>query len=115
MFTGADCKEYLVGMTILVILLIISFAIIVYLSYQNHLLKSSKQHNQTEQDNQSKVRTNSICENAGEDDGNYEEVENEESTYTALKRTGNEENDDHEYTHLNEVPADYVNEKETGF
>jgi hypothetical protein len=52
-----------------------------------------------------------------QNDANYEVVENEESTYTALKRPGpgEEENDGHLYAHLNEVHNDYVNQKETGF
>jgi hypothetical protein len=52
-----------------------------------------------------------------QDDANYEHVENEESTYTALKRPspGEEENDVHLYAHLNDVNNDYVNQKETGF
>jgi hypothetical protein len=41
-----------------------------------------------------------------------EQVEDEESTYTALKRPGpgEEENDGHLYTHLIEVHTDYVNQ-----
>jgi hypothetical protein len=52
-----------------------------------------------------------------QDDANYEDVENEESTYTALKRPGpgEEENDVHLYAHLNDVNNHYVNQKETGF
>ena len=52
-----------------------------------------------------------------QDDANYEQVENEESTYTALKRPGpgEEENDVHLYTHLIEGHTDYVIPKETGF
>jgi hypothetical protein len=38
-----------------------------------------------------------------EDDANYEQRESEQSTYTALKRTGKDENDDHLYSYLNEV------------
>ena len=41
--------------------------------------------------------------------GNCEQVENEYSTYTALKRTGKDENDDHVYCHLNEVHQNNVN------
>ena len=46
-------------------------------------------------------------------DENCEQVENEQSTYTALKRTGNEDKDDHVYCHLNEVRKDNVNHAET--
>ena len=46
---------------------------------------------------------------------NYEQVENEQSTYTALKNPGErDDDDDHVYSHLNEVDNDYVNQKETG-
>ena len=48
------------------------------------------------------------------DDGNYEQVKDEQSTYTALNRSGMDENDDHFYTLLNEVQKDYVNQEETG-
>jgi hypothetical protein len=100
---------------VLAILLLISFVIIAYFIYQNRRLKSSK----PSPENKSKDRNNSeeIDENPGNDDANYEKVENEESTYTALKRPvpGEEENDVHLYAHLNEVHTDYVNQKETGF
>jgi uncharacterized membrane protein YgaE (UPF0421/DUF939 family) len=99
---------------VLAILLVISFVIIAYFIYQNRRFKSSA----SNPENKSKDRNNSkdICENPDkiQDDANYEQVENEESTYTALKRTGKDENDDHLYSHLNEVHKDYVNQKETG-
>jgi hypothetical protein len=103
---------------VIAILLVISVVInIAYFIYQNRRLKSSKAKPQSK----SKDRNNSkdIYENPDniENDANYEQVENEQSTYTALKRTGNskDENDDHLYSHLNEVHKDYVNQKETGF
>ena len=98
----------------LAVLLIISLVILAFFIYQNRRLKSSK----ANPENKSKDRNNSkdICENPDkiQDNANYEQVENEESTYTALKRTGEEENDDHLYSHLNEVNDDYVVQKETG-
>ena len=112
-----DGENFLVGIMVLGILLVISFAIIAYLIYQNRRLKSSK----SNPENKSKDRNNSkdIYENPDkiQDDANYEEVENEQSTYTALKRPGpgEEENDDHLYAHLNDGHKDYVNQKETGF
>ena len=109
-----DGEKYLAGIIVLAILLVISIAIIAYITYQNRRLKSSK----ANPENKSKDRNNSkdIYENPDkiQDDANYEQVENEESTYTALKRTGKDENDDHLYSHLNEVHKDYVNQKETG-
>jgi hypothetical protein len=99
---------------VLAILLFISFVIIAYFIYQIRRLKSSK----ASPENKSKDRNNSkeIDENPG-NDANYEKVENEESTYTALKRPGpgEEENDGHLYAHLNEVHKDNMNQKETGF
>ena len=59
-------------------------------------------------------RTNNsqdIHDNRDRDDAIYEQVENEQSTYTALKRPGERESDVHLYCHPNEVQ----NQKETGF
>ena len=115
MFNLPIGENYLAGIIVLAILLVISFVIIAYFIYQNRRLKSSK----AKPDNKSKDRNNSeeIDENPENDDGNYETVEKEESTYTALKRPGpgEEENDGHLYTHLIEVHKDYVIPKETGF
>ena len=98
----------------LAILLVISFVIIAYFIYQNRRLQSSKENPK----NKSKERNNSkdIYENPEtvKDDGNYEQVENEQSTYTALNSSRKDENDDHFYAHLNEVHKDYVNQQETG-
>ena len=105
----AGGKYLVAGIIVLAILLVVSFVIIAYLIYQNRRLKSSKANLDNNKD---KERNNSqdIHENPEtvKDDGNYEQVENEQSTYTALNRSGMEENDDHLYTHLNEVGSDYV-------
>ena len=94
----------------MVILLIISFIIIAYLIYR---LKTSKENESMERDN-----SQNIYENPGIVDEDYVvQEENEQSTYTALKRPGKDENDDHVYCHLNEVHKrnlDYVNQEETG-
>jgi uncharacterized membrane protein len=115
-YIGAeDGEKYLVGIIVLAIFVIILLVIVAYFIYQSRRFKSSK----ANPENKSEDRNNSkdICENPDkiQDDANYEQVENEESTYTALKRTGKDENDDHLYSHLNEVHKDYVNQKETGF
>jgi uncharacterized protein YoxC len=78
---------------VLAILLAISVVIIAYFIYQNRR----------------KISTD-IDENPDNGDANDEHVEDEQSTYTALNRAANEENDDHLYTHLNEVHHDYVNQ-----
>jgi Na+-transporting methylmalonyl-CoA/oxaloacetate decarboxylase gamma subunit len=110
-----DGEKYLAGIIVLIILVIILLVILAYFIYQIRRLKSSK----ANPENKSKDRNNSeeIDGNPDNDDANYEQVENEESTYTALKRPGpgEEENDGHLYAHLNEVHKDYVNQKETGF
>ena len=88
--------------------------IIAYLIYRIRRLKSSK----ANLDNKSKERNDSkdIYEDPDKvkDDANYEQVKNEQSTYTALNRSRKDENDDHLYSHSNEVQNDYVNQEETG-
>ena len=115
MFNFPIGENYLAGIIVLAILLFISLVIIAYFIYQIRRLKSSK----ASPENKSKDRNNSevIDENPNNDDANYEDLENEESTYTALKRPGpgEEENDSHLYAHLNEVHKDNMNQKETGF
>ena len=97
-----------------IILLIISLLVIAYFIYEIRRLKSSKENSE----NKSKGGNNfkEIYENPDKvkEDANYEQVEDEQSTYTALKRTGKEEDDDHLYGHLHEVLHDNANEKETG-
>ena len=109
-----DGEKYLAGIIVLAIFVIILLVILAYFIYQIRRLKLSK----ANPENKSKDRNNSkdIYENPDKikDDANYEQVENEQSTYTALKRTGKDENDDHLYSHLNEVQKDYVKQKETG-
>jgi uncharacterized membrane protein len=109
-YIGADDGEnFLAGIIVLAILLVISLVILTYFIYQNRRLKSSK----ANPENKSKDRNNSkdIYENPDkiQDDANYEQ-----STYKGLEKTGKEENDDNLYSHLNEVHNDYVNQKETG-
>ena len=97
----------------MVILLIISFLIIAYFVYQVRRLKMFI----ANPESKSKIKDNSnnIYENPGNVDGNYVvQEENEQSTYTALKRPGKDENDDHVYCGLNEVHKDNLNQKETG-
>ena len=96
----------------MIVLLIILCVTLAYFIHQNRQLKS---HSSPE--NQSKDRNNSkdIYENPDKvkDDGNYEQVEDEQTMYTALKRT-EKEDDDHLYGHLNEVHHKQVNQAETG-
>ena len=113
-----DGEKYLVGIIVLIILVVILLVILAYFIYQNRRLKSSKANPESkskDRNNSKEIGGNPDNDDANYEDANYEEVENEESTYTALKRTGEEENDGHLYAHLNEVHKDYVNQAETGF
>ena len=110
-----DGEKYLAGIIVLIILVIILLVILAYFIYQNRRRKSLK----ANPENKSEDKNNSeeIDENPDNDDANYELVENEGSTYTALKRPGpgEEESDGHLYTHLIQVHTDYVIPNETGF
>ena len=90
-----------------IIILLITIAYLIY------RLKTSKENESMERDN-----AQNIYENPGNTDENYVvQEENEQSTYIALNRSGKDENDDHVYCHLNEVPnrnLDYVNQEENG-
>jgi uncharacterized membrane protein len=114
---GAEVGEKHLALIISIvsaIFVIILLAIIAYFIYQNRRLKSSK----ANPENKSKDRNNSqqIYENPDDDDANYEQVENEQSTYMyAANWTGKEENDYQLYANQIEVHKDYVNQKETGF
>ena len=104
-----DGEKYLAKISILLAMfVIILLVILAYFIYQNRRLKSSK----ANPENKSKDRNNSqdIYENPDDDDANYEQVENEESTYMyAANRTGKEENDYQLYVNQIEVHKDYVN------
>ena len=93
----------------MVILVVILLMIIAYLIHQIRQAKAN-----TENKNKEKDNSKDIYKNPGNYDGNYVQVENELSTYTALKRPGKDENDDHVYCHLNEVRLNNVNQEETG-
>ena len=62
-----------------------------------------------------KDNSNDMYDDVGNVDENYEPVDFEQSTYTALKRSSRDEIDDHVYHHLNKVRHDYVNQEETVF
>ena len=99
----------LVGIIILAILVVILMAILSYLIYKIHQLKSlqaskSKESNDSKHDYEIPVTNGQ----------NYKQVEYEQSKYTALKKPGERDDDDHVYSHLNEVDKGYVNQKKTG-
>ena len=111
LFTFQTEEEYLAGIIVLAILLVISLAITAYFIYENCRSKSLKEN--PENKNKEKNDSKDIYENPVKDDGNYEQVE--QSTYTALKKPGERNDDNHVYCHLNEVQEDNANQKETGF
>ena len=107
-------KEYLIVIIVMAILLIISLIFLVYFICQNRRQKPSNI--VTNLDNHDKnhsthSQNNSI--NIGDDDYENVELKDEQSTYTALKRSGDEETDDKLYTHLINEPQGYVNQEET--
>ena len=111
MFTFQTGEEYLAGIIVLAILLVISLAITAYFIYENRRSKSLKEN--PENKNKEKNYSKDIYENSVKNDENYEQVE--QSTYTALKKPGERNDDNHVYCHLNEVQKDKANQKETGF
>ena len=130
-----NSKEYLIAVVILAILLIIPFAFLIYFICKNHRGKPSNnaanldstndRNNSNDFDNNptnnedaanldstnDRNNSNDFDDNPTDnEDADYEQVElnDEHSTYTALKRSGEEETDDKLYTHLTEEPQDYV-------
>ena len=95
------------------VLLVISMAITGYFICQNRRLKSLKKN----PGKISKEGNNSIDEHVipAKDEGNFEEVGNEQSTYAALKKPGERDDDDHVYTHLVDAQKIYVNREESRF
>ncbi|CAB4006567.1 Receptor-type tyrosine- phosphatase delta, partial [Paramuricea clavata] len=104
--------KYLTGIIVLAILLAISFVIIAYFIYQTRRLKSSNVEANAETTNDE----NNSRHIYDVPVSNCEHVEDEQSTYTALKRPApGEVNDDHLYGHLNQVLRNvYTNQGETG-
>ena len=104
-------EKYLAGVIVMAVLLVISTG---YFICQNRRRKSLKKN----PEKISKEGNNSMDEHVipAEDEGNYEEVENEQSTYAALKKPGErDDDDDYEYTHLVDTQKIYVNQEESGF
>ena len=104
-------EKYLAGIIVLAILLVISLVIIAYFVYQTRLKSPStvaKQETTNDEGNSRHIYDIPVT--------NNEQADDEESTYTALKRPGPGEVDDgHVYAHLNEVVQNvYQNQGETG-
>ena len=104
-------KKYLVGMTVAILLVILGVIVaLLYFICQKRRRKSSNTEANVE-------KTNEVSnpQYIYDDVGNYEQVDDEQSTYTALNKPG-EVIDDHLYAHLNEVTQNmYADQKETGF
>ena len=93
------------------ILLVISFAITAHYIYQNRQRANVESKNKERHN----LKYNYEISATHDHDGNCEVVENEQSTYTALKRPGERDDDDHIYTHLTDAQKDYVNQEESRF
>ena len=102
-------EKYLVGIIVLGILLVISFAITAHYVYQN------RQRANVESKNKERNNSKDDYKISATHDGNNEEMENEQSTYTALKRPGERDDDDHVYTHLINAQKVYVSQEESRF
>ena len=111
-FGVENCENNFVGIIVSGILLGISLVIIVYLIYTIYRLKTSKEN--PEKTNKDTNDSKDIYENPANDDENYEQVENDQSTYRGLKRNGKDDKGDQVYSHLNKVQKDYMNQEETG-
>ena len=75
-----DSETCLAEIIVLVILFAISFIIIAYLIYQIRRLKVNTKYKNREKDN-----SKDVYEKPDKVDEDYEQVENKQSTYTALK------------------------------
>ena len=110
--TVQEEENNFVGIIVLAILVAILLAIVAYLICKIHRFKSLKGNraNKSKEGNDLKH----VYEIPATNDQNYEQVGNEQSTYTALKKPGERDDDDHVYSHLNEVDKGYANQEETG-
>ncbi|XP_028397384.1 uncharacterized protein LOC114521168 [Dendronephthya gigantea] len=110
-----DCGSFgnhLVGIIVLIILVVFSLVMNALLFHRIRRLKSSSTMKSLEK---ASHNLSDIYENPKKDDvNNYEQVEDEQSTYTALKKSGKDKNDDHVYSHLNKGKKDCKNQDETG-
>ena len=80
--------------------MVISLVVSAYFVYQTRLKSSSTEAKPETTNSENNPRH--IYDDTA--DGNYEQVDDEQSTYTALKRPGpGEKDDDHVYAHLNQV------------
>lgn len=111
----SEKESYRYGLIALAVIVVILLIIIAYFVYQNRTLKKS-----IDEIKQSAKSRNIIRDDVshagqidmndeGNDDMNYDDVRNDEETYTALDRTGKED-EDHVYCHLNSIQQENVSE-----
>ena len=113
MFTFQTGEEYIAGIIVLAILLVILLAIIAYFMNENRRLKSLKKNPENKKNKERNDSKDDYVIPATHDE-NYEQAENEQSTYTALKKPGERDDDNHVYCHLNEIQKDNARQEETG-
>ena len=95
------------------VLLVVLLAITGYFVGQNRRLKSLKKN--PEKKSKEGSDSKDAHEIPADDEGNYAEVDNEQSTYTALKKPEERDDNDHVYTHLVDAQKIYVNQEESRF
>ena len=97
------------------VLLVISMAITGYFICQNRRLKSLKKNSEKMSKEANDSKDDHVF--PAKEEGNYEEVENdhEQSTYTALKKLGERDDDNDVYTHLVDPQKIYENQEESRF
>ena len=95
------------------VLLVISMAITGYFICQNRRLKSLKENPERKSKEGNDSKDDYVI--PAKDEGHYEEVDNERSTYAALKKPGERDDNDHVYTHLVHTKKICANQEESGF
>lgn len=106
-----ECDEYFVGLLVFAVILFSLLIILAYSVYQIHLLKSFKKNSESSGE---RNYSDDIWENS--DNDKYEEVENEQSIYTALKKSeerNNDDENDHVYACLTDIREDFIGQWES--
>ena len=106
-------EKYLVGIIVMAVLLVISMAITGYFICQNRRLKSLKENPERKSKEGNDSKDDYVI--PAKDEGHYEEVDNERSTYTALKKPGERDDNDRVYSHLVHTQKIFVNQEESRF
>ena len=97
------------------IILATLLALVAYLIYQNRGLKTALNTNSNNNSTTNMTMADVIYEQPdnvrvkADNEVNYEDLENYDATYTALDKSSKDDDENHFYSHLNEMPS-----KETG-